>query len=109
MRCEPDPDRNLSRAQDAIADAAQKGAEGQGIRFWGGSFVVDPFGRVLATAPDDEEAVLVVDCDLAATERVRRDWPFLRDRRIDAYAGLGEHFMDEPARYNQADSMPDSD
>jgi predicted amidohydrolase len=69
-------------------------AEGTGIRFWGNSFVVDPFGRVLASAPDDEEAVLVVECDLGQIERVRRDWPFLRDRRVDAYAGLGERFLD---------------
>jgi N-carbamoylputrescine amidase len=68
--------------------------DGNGIRFWGSSFVVDPFGRVVATAPDDEEAVLVVDCDLSQIERVRRDWPFLRDRRIDAYEGLGERFLD---------------
>ncbi len=70
------------------------GAEQGGIRFWGSSFVADPFGRVLATAPDDGEAVLVVDCDLDRVERVRRDWPFLRDRRIDAYGGLGARFLD---------------
>jgi len=86
-----------------------EGVEGQGIRFWGGSFVADPFGRVLGTAPDDAEAVLVVDCDLAAIERVRRDWPFLRDRRIDAYAGLGERFLDEPASGDRTDSTSDSD
>ncbi|MAG30089.1 MAG: acyltransferase [Deltaproteobacteria bacterium] len=67
---------------------------GGGIRFWGSSFVADPFGRVLAAAPDDEEAVLVIECDLGATERVRREWPFLRDRRIDAYARLSERFGD---------------
>lgn len=71
-----------------------EGAEGQGIDFWGSSFVVDPFGRVLAEAPDDEEAVLVVDCDLGEIERIRREWPFLRDRRIDAYGGLGRRFLD---------------
>jgi len=60
----------------------------EGIRFWGQSFVADPFGRVLVRAPVDEEAVLVVECDLAKIERVRRDWPFLRDRRIDAYQDL---------------------
>ncbi|MEZ4290537.1 MAG: carbon-nitrogen hydrolase [Myxococcota bacterium] len=69
-----------------------EGVPGSGIRFWGSSFVADPFGRMLVVAPDDEEAVLVVECDLAATEQVRRDWPFLRDRRIDAYHGLLERF-----------------
>ncbi len=65
-----------------------------GIRFWGGSFVADPFGRVLARASSSEEETLLVECDLAAIERVRRDWPFLRDRRIDAYADLGRRFRD---------------
>ncbi len=68
----------------------------EGIRFWGQSFVADPFGRVLARAPADEEAVLVVECDLGAVERTRRDWPFLRDRRIDAYRGLDRRLLDEP-------------
>ena len=85
-------------AVNRVGHETLEGAEGGGIRFWGSSFVVDPFGRVLATAPDDEEAVLVVECELAAIERVRRDWPFLRDRRIDAYAGLQERFLDAPAR-----------
>jgi len=65
-----------------------------GIRFWGQSFVADPFGRVLARASADAEEILVVDCDLAAIERVRRDWPFLRDRRIDAYGDLGRRLRD---------------
>lgn len=69
------------------------GPEGD-IRFWGQSFVADPFGRVLERAPADAEAVLVVECDLAAIERVRRDWPFLRDRRIDAYAELTRRLRD---------------
>ncbi|MBJ20187.1 MAG: acyltransferase [Deltaproteobacteria bacterium] len=75
-----------------------EGAEGGGIRFWGSSFVADPFGRVLATASDDDEAVLVVDCDLGMIEEVRRDWPFLRDRRIDAYGGLQSRFLDGASR-----------
>ena len=51
-------------------------------------------GRVLARAPSDEEAVLVVECDLALVERVRQLWPFLRDRRIDAYSGIERRFLD---------------
>ncbi len=65
-----------------------------GIRFWGQSFVADPFGRVLARASDSEEELLLVECDLSAVEKVRRDWPFLRDRRIDAYADLMRRFRD---------------
>jgi N-carbamoylputrescine amidase len=49
---------------------------------------------VLARASSDEEEVLVVECDLAAVERTRRDWPFLRDRRIDAYGDLEKRFRD---------------
>jgi len=69
------------------------GPEG-GIRFWGQSFVADPFGRVLARASAESEETLIVDCDLASIERVRRDWPFLRDRRIDAYGDLGRRLRD---------------
>jgi N-carbamoylputrescine amidase len=72
---------------------AASGGEG-GIRFWGRSFVADPFGRVLARASDRDEELVVVECDLSAVEKVRRDWPFLRDRRIDAYADLLRRFRD---------------
>ena len=65
------------------------------IRFWGRSFVADPFGRVLARASDHEEETLVVECDLGLIEKVRRDWPFLRDRRIDAYGDLVRRLRDE--------------
>ncbi len=67
----------------------------EGIRFWGQSFVADPRGRVIARAPADAEAVLVVDCDLGLVEQTRREWPFLRDRRIDAYADLQRRLRDE--------------
>jgi N-carbamoylputrescine amidase len=62
------------------------------LTFWGQSFVVDPFGRVLARASADREETLVVDCDLSQIEEVRRGWPFLRDRRIDAYGDLLQRF-----------------
>lgn len=61
------------------------------IEFWGGSFACDPYGRVIAEA-DEEEEVLIADCDLGLIEEARRGWPFLRDRRIDAYAGLQRRF-----------------
>ncbi len=75
------------------AGSTASGGQG-GIRFWGRSFVADPFGRVLARASDCEEELLLVECDLSAVESVRRDWPFLRDRRIDAYADLLRRFRD---------------
>ena len=68
---------------------------GEGIEFWGGSFLADPFGAVVAQAPADREAVVIAEVSLARIEEVRRGWPFLRDRRVDAYAGLGSRFLDE--------------
>ena len=56
----------------------------QGIEFWGGSFLADPFGRVIAKAAHDEEEILIGEIDLGLIEETRRNWPFLRDRRIDA-------------------------
>jgi hypothetical protein len=67
-----------------------------GIEFWGASFVCDPFGVVIAQAPRDAEALLLADCDLARQEEVRRNWPFLRDRRIDAYAGMTQRHLEKP-------------
>ena len=64
-----------------------------GIEFWGGSFVADPYGNVVAKAGREPD-VLVVPCDLAAVDQARTHWPFLRDRRIDAYQDLGRRFRD---------------
>jgi N-carbamoylputrescine amidase len=69
------------------------GVEGN-LEFWGGSFVSDPFGRVLARASHDREEVLVVECDRRLIGETRRNWPFLRDRRIDAYDGLLKRYLD---------------
>ena len=68
-----------------------------GLHFWGTSFVAGPQGELLAELPPDTEATVVVDLDLARSEAVRRMWPFLRDRRIDAYEGLDARFLDEEA------------
>jgi N-carbamoylputrescine amidase len=67
---------------------------GAGIEFWGSSFLCDPFGVVVAEAAADREEVLVGEVDLGRLEDVRRNWPFLRDRRIDAYAGIDRRFLD---------------
>jgi N-carbamoylputrescine amidase len=67
---------------------------GEGIDFWGGSFVCGPQGEILAEAPAREPAVLLADVDLSRAEELRRIWPFLRDRRIDAYGGLLERYLD---------------
>lgn len=68
---------------------------GDGIEFWGSSFLADPFGAILAEAPADRETILVAEVDLARIEEVRRGWPFLRDRRIDAYDGITSRFLDD--------------
>ena len=68
--------------------------QGPGLEFWGHSFVADPFGVVVAEAPADEEALLLAEVDLARVEEVRRNWPFLRDRRVDAYGGIASRFGD---------------
>jgi N-carbamoylputrescine amidase len=76
-----------------VAAVNRVGAE-DAIRFWGQSFVADPFGRMLARASAAEPEVLVVECDLGRVEGVRRDWPFLRDRRVDAYGDLLRRYRD---------------
>jgi N-carbamoylputrescine amidase len=63
-----------------------------GIEFWGQSFIAGTDGRILARAPVDREVVLVEEIDLAEIDAVRAGWPFFRDRRIDAYAGITERF-----------------
>ena len=65
-----------------------------GLEFWGGSFIADPFGRVIAQASHDKEEILIGEIDLKLQEDTRRNWPFLRDRRIDAYNGITSRFID---------------
>lgn len=69
-------------------------SEGRGIEFWGSSFVAAPDGSIVVQAPPDQEGVLVAEIDLRAIDATRKGWPFLRDRRIDAYGGLTERFLD---------------
>ena len=66
----------------------------KGLEFWGDSFVAGPMGEVLARAGDGEE-ILLAECDFSQIEQVRRNWPFLRDRRIDAYVGIERRLLDE--------------
>ncbi|MBR1712390.1 MAG: carbon-nitrogen hydrolase [Alloprevotella sp.] len=65
-----------------------------GICFWGSSFVCGPQGEMLYRAPQDEEALAVVDIDLGRSEQVRRWWPFLRDRRVECFGGLQQRYID---------------
>jgi N-carbamoylputrescine amidase len=77
----------------SVNRVGHEGPEGDGLQFWGGSFVTDPQGRMLAKAGDSDE-VLVVECDPERIEYVRRNWPFLRDRRIDAYGQIVQRAID---------------
>jgi N-carbamoylputrescine amidase len=81
-------------AANRVGHEKLPGAVGQGIEFWGSSFLSDPFGVVLAEGSADREETLVGEVDLDRVEEVRRNWPFLRDRRIDAYGGLDQRFLD---------------
>ena len=78
----------------AVNRVGYEGPPEHGLEFWGGSFVADPFGGVLAQASHDREEILVVECDPRRQEEVRRNWPFLRDRRIDAYGQIVERLID---------------
>jgi len=73
--------------------APSGGPATEGLEFWGSSFIADPFGTVVAEAPADQETIVLGDVDLARIEAVRRGWPFLRDRRIDAYGGIVSRYL----------------
>ena len=64
------------------------------MKFWGGSFVANPFGRLLSQASHDNEEVMVVDIDTQKTDSYRTHWPFMRDRRIDSYGDIVKRFID---------------
>lgn len=65
-----------------------------GLEFWGSSFICDPQGVVIAEASTDKEEILIAEVNLEHLEDIRRNWPFLRDRRIDAYTGIDKRFID---------------
>jgi N-carbamoylputrescine amidase len=69
-------------------------APGKGLEFWGGSFIADPFGRVLAKASYHQEETLIGEVDVRVLEDTRRNWPFLRDRRIDSYGPITSRLID---------------
>jgi N-carbamoylputrescine amidase len=78
-----------------VAAVNRIGFEGpaeSGIEFWGNSFVADPFGQIIAQASAAQEEVLVAECDPKRMDEVRRNWPFFRDRRIDAYAAITDRW-----------------
>jgi N-carbamoylputrescine amidase len=78
----------------AVNRVGFEGPADRGLEFWGSSFVADPFGQVIAEASPSSEAILVAECDPRRMEEVRRNWPFLRDRRIDAYSPILRRWID---------------
>jgi N-carbamoylputrescine amidase len=78
----------------AVNRVGYEGPPDRGIEFWGGSFACDPFGQVIAEASHGAEEILVAECDSRRSEEVRRNWPFLRDRRIDAYGPITARMLD---------------
>ena len=78
-----------------VVSVNRVGLEQNGLmKFWGGSFVSNPFGKLLAHASHDQEEVLVVEVDLAKTDQYRTHWPFMRDRRIDSYGEIVKRYID---------------
>ena len=78
----------------AVNRVGFEGTPESGLEFWGRSFICDPFGQILAEASADKEEILMTECDPARVEEVRRNWPFLRDRRIDAYPPILERWLE---------------
>lgn len=103
-----DADRKLAKAQMTGWETVQRGhavANGMfvaavnrvgkegAIHFWGNSFVADPFGGVVDKAGESDEQILIAECDLGQIKEIRQGWPFLRDRRIDAYADIAKRHL----------------
>jgi N-carbamoylputrescine amidase len=84
----------VNRVGFETGDVRGDRAEGEGLEFWGGSFLCDPFGRIVAEASHDREEILAGEVDLDLLEQTRRNWPFLRDRRIDSYGALTRRLVD---------------
>ena len=84
----------VNRVGFETGDIRGNSAPGKGLEFWGGSFLSDPFGRIIAQASHDKEEILIGEVDLALLEDTRRNWPFLRDRRIDSYAPITNRMID---------------
>ncbi len=78
----------------AVNRVGYEGPPERGLEFWGSSFIADPFGQVIAEASTDKEEILIAECDPCRAEEVRRNWPFLRDRRIDAYQPILSRWLD---------------
>ncbi|HEX6879811.1 MAG TPA: carbon-nitrogen hydrolase [Terriglobales bacterium] len=84
----------VNRVGHEQGDVRGNKAQGKGLEFWGGSFLADPFGRIVAEASHDKEEILIGEVNVKTMEEIRRNWPFLRDRRIDSYAPITKRLID---------------
>ncbi|HEV8525515.1 MAG TPA: carbon-nitrogen hydrolase [Terriglobales bacterium] len=84
----------VNRVGHENGNVSGNAAPGPGLEFWGGSFLCDPFGVVIVEGAPDKEEILLGEVDLHHLEDVRRNWPFLRDRRVDSYAPITHRFLD---------------
>ena len=84
----------VNRVGHEQGDIRGNRAPGRGLEFWGGSFIADPFGRIIAQASHDKEEILLGEVNVKTMEEIRRNWPFLRDRRIDSYAPITKRMID---------------
>jgi N-carbamoylputrescine amidase len=91
----------VNRVGHENGDVLGNRVEGAGLQFWGGSFLADPFGRIIAKASHDKEEILIGDVNVGLMEETRRNWPFLRDRRIDAYTPITRRFLDPASDWSQ--------
>jgi len=78
----------------AVNRVGHEGPADGGLDFWGASFICDPFGGILKRASHEAEDVVIAECDVRKMEEIRRNWPFLRDRRIDAYGDLTKRTLE---------------
>jgi N-carbamoylputrescine amidase len=86
--------RSHAIANGLFVVAANRVGREAALEFWGASFAADPYGNVLDRASHEDEETLLVDCERSLVETARTHWPFLRDRRVDAYRGLNERYLD---------------
>ena len=84
----------VNRVGHENGDIRGNKAPGKGLEFWGGSFIADPFGRIISKASHEKEEILIGDVDIRLIEDTRRNWPFLRDRRIDSYGLITSRLID---------------
>ncbi len=87
--------RSHAIANGVFVVAPNRAGREQNIQFWGSSFICDPYGKRIAQAKREVPDMIMAECNLQQIETARTHWPFLRDRRIDAYQGLGERWLDD--------------